>query len=108
MLHSSVRVIHLDDSNVNAEEVGLDATYFAGNRGLVVEANKKARGCWLKHLVLAVLGRAVVRVVARAVELAVSRTVAVASMTVAVATAAVVDSGGSGGGGGGGGDGGWG
>jgi hypothetical protein len=24
--------------------------YFAGNGGLVVEANKKARGCWLKYL----------------------------------------------------------
>jgi hypothetical protein len=28
----------------------LYATYFAGNGGLVVEANKKARGCRLKHL----------------------------------------------------------
>jgi hypothetical protein len=28
----------------------LYATYFAGNRGLVVEADEKARGCWLKHL----------------------------------------------------------
>jgi hypothetical protein len=68
MLHSSVGVIHLDDSDVNVEEVGLDATYFAGNRGLVVEADKKAWGCWLKHLVVAALGRAVARVVARAVE----------------------------------------
>jgi hypothetical protein len=25
-------------------------TYFAGNGGLVVEADEKARGCWLKHL----------------------------------------------------------
>jgi hypothetical protein len=28
----------------------LYATYFAGNRGLVVEVDKKAQGCWLKHL----------------------------------------------------------
>jgi hypothetical protein len=28
----------------------LYATYFAGNGGLVVEADEKARGCWLKHL----------------------------------------------------------
>jgi hypothetical protein len=42
--------IHLDDSNADVEEVGLDATYFVGNGGLVVEANKKDRGCWLKHL----------------------------------------------------------
>ncbi len=28
----------------------LYATYFAGDGGLVVKANKKARGCWLKHL----------------------------------------------------------
>jgi hypothetical protein len=44
-----------------------------------------------------------VRLVARAVERAVSRTVVVASTTVAVVTAALVGSGGSGGGGGGGG-----
>jgi hypothetical protein len=50
MSNSSGGVIHLDNSNANAEEVGLDMTYFAGNRGLVVEANEKARGCWLKHL----------------------------------------------------------
>jgi hypothetical protein len=50
MFHSSVGVIHLDDSDVDAEEVGSDATYFAGNGGLVVEAEEKARGCWLKHL----------------------------------------------------------
>jgi hypothetical protein len=68
MLHLSVGVIHLDDSNVDAEEAGLDATYFAGNGGLVVKADEKARGCSLKHLVVAALGRAVARVVARAVE----------------------------------------
>jgi hypothetical protein len=68
MLHSSLGVIHLDDSDVDAEEVGSDATYFTGDGGLVVEANEKARGCWLKHLVVAALGRAVARVVARAVE----------------------------------------
>jgi hypothetical protein len=28
----------------------LYATYFAGDGGLVVEADEKARGCWLKHL----------------------------------------------------------
>ncbi len=28
----------------------LYATYFAGNGGLVVEADEKARECWLKHL----------------------------------------------------------
>jgi hypothetical protein len=28
----------------------LYATYFTGDGGLVVEADKKARGCWLKHL----------------------------------------------------------
>jgi alanyl-tRNA synthetase len=28
----------------------LYTTYFAGDGGLVVEANKKAWGCWLKHL----------------------------------------------------------
>jgi hypothetical protein len=50
MLHSSGGVIHLDDSNSNAEEVGLNETYFTGNGGLVVKAYKKARGCWLKHL----------------------------------------------------------
>ncbi len=48
MLHSSGGVIHLDDSDSNAEEVGLNATYFVGNGGLVVEAYKKARGSWLK------------------------------------------------------------
>jgi hypothetical protein len=68
MSHSSVGVIHLDDSDVDAEEVGSDATYFAGDGGLVVEADEKARGCWLKHLMVAALGRAVARVVARAVE----------------------------------------
>jgi hypothetical protein len=50
MLHSSGGVIHLDDSDSNAEEVGLNATYFTGNGGLVVKAYKKTRGCWLKHL----------------------------------------------------------
>ncbi len=68
MSHSSVGFIYLDDSDVNAEEVGSDATYFAGDGGLVVKTNKKARGCWLKHLVVAALGRAVARVVARVVE----------------------------------------
>jgi hypothetical protein len=43
-------VIHLDNSDADAEEVGSDATYFAGDGGLVVKANKKAWGCWLKHL----------------------------------------------------------
>jgi hypothetical protein len=28
----------------------LYVTFFAGNGGLVVEADEKARGCWLKHL----------------------------------------------------------
>jgi hypothetical protein len=28
----------------------LYATYFSSDRGLVVKANKEARGCWLKHL----------------------------------------------------------
>ncbi len=28
----------------------MDATYFAGDGGMVVEANEKARGCRLKHL----------------------------------------------------------
>jgi alanyl-tRNA synthetase len=28
----------------------LYATYSAGDGGLVVEADEKARGCWLKHL----------------------------------------------------------
>jgi hypothetical protein len=28
----------------------LYASYFAGDGGLVVEADEKARGCWLKHL----------------------------------------------------------
>ncbi len=28
----------------------LYATYFVGDRGLVAKANKKAWGCWLKHL----------------------------------------------------------
>jgi alanyl-tRNA synthetase len=32
------------------EEVGLDTTYFAGDGGLVVEANEKTWECWLKHL----------------------------------------------------------
>jgi hypothetical protein len=37
--------------NLHGIEPGrLYATYFAGDGGLVVEANKKARGCWLKHL----------------------------------------------------------
>ncbi len=25
-------------------------TYFRGNRGLIVEANEEAQGCWLKHM----------------------------------------------------------
>ncbi len=50
MSNLSGGVIHLDNSNANAEEVGLDATYFAGDGGLVVEVDEKDRGCWLKHL----------------------------------------------------------
>jgi hypothetical protein len=50
MLHLSGGVIHLDDFDYNAEEVGLNVTFITGNGGLVVKAYKKARGCWLKHL----------------------------------------------------------
>ncbi len=37
-----------DLHRINPER--LYATYFVGDRGLGLEADKKARGCWLKHL----------------------------------------------------------